>query len=51
VILGPAPTESARTTFDQAIADGKLQGVNIQTLPQIAALDAKGLNFIRPRAR
>ena len=48
VVLGAAPLASARTSLDQAIADGKLPGVNVSTLPQVVALDTAGLSFVIP---
>ena len=46
VILGPAPTASARTDLDQAIADGELPGISIESLPLVAAIDDAGLTFV-----
>jgi hypothetical protein len=48
VLLGPPPTASARTTFDQATTDGRLPGISIQTMPQTAAVSATGLTFFAP---
>ena len=48
VLLGVPPSASARTSLDDAIADGTLTGVNIQSLPQIAALTGAGLTFLVP---
>jgi 4-amino-4-deoxy-L-arabinose transferase-like glycosyltransferase len=48
VIIGPAPTASARASFDQAYADGKLGGVSIQAVPSIGALDGGGLSLLVP---
>ncbi|MBM4408541.1 MAG: phospholipid carrier-dependent glycosyltransferase, partial [Chloroflexi bacterium] len=49
VIIGPAPTGSARTALDEAIADGRLAGVGIESIPLIAAVDAQGLTFLSSR--
>ena len=49
VILGPAPTGSARTTLDEAIADGRLAGVGVESIPLVAAVDAQGLTFLSSR--
>ncbi len=48
VLLGPPPTASARTTLDQATADGRLPGVTVQSLPQLAAVTGTGLTFFAP---
>lgn len=49
VILGAAPTASARTTLDEAIADGRLAGVRVESVPLVAAADAQGLTFVSTR--
>ncbi len=46
VLLGPAPTASARTGLDQAISDGLLTGVSVQAVPEVAAIEPSGLTFI-----
>ncbi len=48
VLLGAPPTASARTSFDQATTDGRLPGVSVQSLPQVAAVSPTGLTFFSP---
>ena len=48
VLLGPAPTASARASFDQAVTSGTLTGVTVQSLPQVAAVGSSGLVFFVP---
>ncbi len=48
VLLGPAPTASARASFDQAVTSGTLTGVTVQSLPQVVAVGSSGLVFFVP---
>ena len=49
VIVAPAPSASERTTLDEAIADGRLAGVTVESVPLIAAIHDGGLSFLSSR--
>ena len=49
VIVGPAPSASERTALDEAIADGRLSGVTVESIPLIAAVHDAGLTFLSSR--
>ena len=48
VILGAPGSEDTRTAIDEAIADGRLGGIEVVDLPRIALATADGVAFIDP---
>ena len=49
VIVAPAPSASERTSLDEAIADGRLAGVAVESVPLVAAIHDGGLSFLSSR--
>jgi hypothetical protein len=48
IILGGISGTDERTKVQAAIDDGRLAGLSIQTLPQVAVADAKGVEMVDP---
>ncbi len=48
LVVAGIPGSSARTTVQAAIDDGRLAGLTIDSLPQVAVADASGLELINP---
>ena len=49
--IGPPPEADQRKAFDDAVADGSLQGVTIEPVPELAVAGSDGVTFLTPAAR